>query len=212
VIHSYRFCREEGATIPEEPCPKNKEYKHDRNTGKKNKLGGAMGRKNKTHLHVDQEEAADFFAKLAESIREDRESVPEYDIPLRNYRKIKASLKKKPEAYHLEVKVISEDQEEPEDEDLNYKKLKKRMEAYFEEMAHSLQEEYLPSREIVYVFLTDSKTMTSFGGYGDEYYEEFLQACESLRMAFEEEDLQAMKEHHNRLVQLRNDCHGRHKS
>jgi XXXCH domain-containing protein len=174
--------------------------------------GGAMSRKNKTHLNVDQEEAADFFAKLAESIREDKEFVPEYDIPLRNYRKIKASLKKKPEAYHLEVKVVSEDQEEPEDEDLNYKKLKKRMEAYFEEMANSLQEDYLPSREIVYVFLTDSKTMTSYSGYGDEYYEEFLQLCESLRMAFEEEDLQAMKEHHSRLIQLSDDCHARHKS
>ncbi len=171
-----------------------------------------MSRRNKTHLNVDQEEAADFFSKLAESIREDKDFVPEYDIPLRNYRKIKASLKKKPEAYYLEVKVISEDQEEPEDEDINYKKLKKRMEAYFEEMAHSLQEEHLPSREIVYVFLTDSKTMTSYSGYGDEYYEDFLQLCERLRMAFEEEDLQAMREYHSQLVQLREDCHARHKS
>jgi len=171
-----------------------------------------MNRKNKTHLNVDQEEAADFFSKLAESIREDKDFVPEYDIPLRNYRKIKASLKKKPEAFHLEVKVVSEDQEETEDEDLHYKKLKKRMEAYFEEMGHSLQDDYLPSREIVYVFLTDSKSMTSFGGYGEEYYEEFLQLCESLRMSFEEEDLDGVREHYNQLDQLREACHGRYKS
>ena len=171
-----------------------------------------MGKKNKTHLNVDQQEAADFFSKLAESIREDQDFVSDYDIPLRNYRKIKASLKKKPENYHLEVKVVSEDQEETEDEDLSYKKLKKRMEAYFEEMGNSLQEDYFPSREIVYVFLTDSKTMTSFGGYGDEYYEEFLQTCENLRMAFEDKDLQAMKSHHNRLVELKDACHHRHKS
>lgn len=179
----------------------------------KGKLGEFyLGKKNKSHLQVTREEAAEFFAQLADSIRNNEDLIQGYDIPLSNYRKIKTSLKKKPEDYHLEIKVVTGEQEETEDEDLSFKKLKKRMEAYYEEMQSSLQDNYFPSREIVYVFLTDARTMTTFsGGYGEEKYEEFLDACEELRKAFEYSEFEELKQRFQQLGQMRMDCHAKYK-
>lgn len=170
-------------------------------------------RKAKTELSLDRSQTSAFLRALAESIDSGSTSVEGYDLDLRDYYKLKLSLKPLPESWEVKVKVSkTEAQEEEEDVQAEkYKQLKKRMEKYFKELEENLGQDEMPSREIVSVFLRDSESMVEYPGKGDAFYQDFKQDCSAFQEAFENEDLPQLKETVSRLAVLRDSCHERHK-
>ncbi len=178
-----------------------------------------MGGKQKMEMSLSKKQTCDFLRKLADSLEAGEDTVPDYDVDLKNYGKLKLSLKPKYEQIKLKVdlkKYIQEEDEETEEyEEMKgkekYKKLKKRMESYFKEINESLSNGYFPSKEIVSVFLKDSETMCTYEGKGDEFYQEYKKACANLQETIEKEDLQAFRGVFEQVSDIKERCHAKFK-
>ncbi len=92
-----------------------------------------------------------------------------------------------------------------------YKALKKRMKSTFGRIGDSLAEDRLPDGETVTAFLTDSKLMVTYPGYGDPFYGDYSEACRRLASAFDDRRWGAFKEAYLALRRLKSDCHDRFK-
>jgi len=170
-------------------------------------------RKAKTELSLDRSQTSAFLRSLADSIDSGSSSVAGYDIDLSDYYKLKLSLKPLPESWEVKVKVSKTEAQEEEEagQAEKYKQLKKRMEKYFKELEENLEQEEMPSREIVSVFLRDAEAMVEHPGKGEPFYDAFRQACAAFQEAFDGENLPMLKERLGQLAALRDRCHERHK-
>jgi XXXCH domain-containing protein len=52
--------------------------------------------------------------------------------------------------------------------------------------------------------------MVSYPGYGDEYYESYIKACEAFKAAFESGDVAKMHETIDVLVHEKSRCHAKY--
>ena len=96
---------------------------------------------------------------------------------------------------------------------IKYKSLKKRMKSSFKAIGESLDQQKLPTPEIIHGFLEDSELMMAFAGknYGEADYPAYRQACRQLVEAYEARDWTAFKAGYARLDQLKADCHKTYK-
>ena len=174
-----------------------------------------MSEKKRYEMSMSKDQAAHFLRSVADCIENEQTAIQGYDINLSDFSKLKMSLKKFSDLMNIKLKikfVSPEDLEEDDEfEEDKYSKLKKRMEVYFVDLLKSLDEDQIPSREIVTVFLRDSEHMLSFPGYGDEFYQEYRQACQAFEQAYEQEDLSRLKDCAQLLKTLKNRCHDVHK-
>ncbi len=159
------------------------------------------------------EDVAGFLRLLADSIEKGDSELPKYKIPLEDFQKLKVGIKKRGELYKLKFKVsYPEGETDTLDEELEYSNLKKRMKVYFKEIKKALDRDILPSSEIVAVFLEDSRRMTGFtGGMGEEFYERYLAACDTLEYAYELRDINALKSAWQELNNQKEACHNKYK-
>jgi XXXCH domain-containing protein len=166
-------------------------------------------------MSMSKDQAAHFLRTVADCIENGKPVIEGYDIDLSDFQKLKMSLKKISDLMNVKLKlklVSPEDtQEDDEFEEEKYSKLKKRMEVYFKDLLKSLQDNQIPSREIVSVFLRDSEQMTGYPGYGDEYYQEYRRACQDFEKVYEREDLAGLKECADTLNTLKSRCHDKYK-
>ena len=93
----------------------------------------------------------------------------------------------------------------------NFSSIKQRMQVNFKLLCESVANAEMPSREIVATFLSDSETMISSKGYGDEFYSAYAELCIKLRQAMDNED---MADAHFVIVELgkaKKACHAQKK-
>ena len=176
-----------------------------------------MSVKQKTEMSLTKDQASDFLRKLADSFETGEDTVYDYGINLKNYGKLKLSIKPKYDQVKLKLDLKKYMQEEDDEEYQEmkgrekYKHLKKRMESYFKEINESLSNGTFPSGEIVSVFLKDSESMCTYKGGGEEFYAEYQQACSQLQEAYDNEDLSLFREKVNYINDLKDRCHARYK-
>jgi len=150
----------------------------------------------KIEMVFRREEACDFLKKLAEAIEQGKSILPEYDLNLAGLKKVKFAIEE--EQVDVTLKLDPAKLEEKR----QYQKIKNRMHVYFEEIQEALSKDILPSRELVTVFIEDSKQMLKFNQLGTEFRKEYEQLLQDLARANKAEDLQLIKA----TVKLINDC------
>jgi len=177
-----------------------------------------MSTKKRYEFDMSKEEVTDFLRALATAIDQDASEISGYNLPLPNYHKLKVSLKQGEDNLRLKLKLKHYETADDEEDEYfeikgreEYKKLKKRMKTYFEEIGDSLKEKQFPSREIVSVFLKDSETMVAYEDNGEEFYAEYREACTAFGQAFEAEDLDRFRKAYERLGAVKDQCHAKHK-
>jgi len=92
-----------------------------------------------------------------------------------------------------------------------YKDLKKRMKRNFKTIRRALGEGQAPPAEATASFLADSELMTGYPGKGDEFYEDFRQACRAFSEACASGDLGRMGAAAEELNRQKRRCHDRYK-
>lgn len=91
-----------------------------------------------------------------------------------------------------------------------YKDLKGRMKSSFQMLVKMVNDGEMPPQRAVDSFLKDSELMCTYPGYGDEFYEDYLKVCDSLRAAYEAQDLTLMKDAVKALAQEKSRCHAKY--
>lgn len=168
----------------------------------------------KIKKQVEQEEVAAFLRELADAFehggKEELECV-------NDFQKIKIAIKNEFGQISLEAKLKTTDGcEEPEDETPappakpKYKHIKKRMKSSFKLLVKMIHDGQTPPEEAVQSFLEDSALMVTYSGHGDEYYEEYTQACDAFKAAYEAGDMTKMHEAIDVLVHEKSRCHAKY--
>lgn len=171
-------------------------------------------------------QAAQLLRELANGLEGlPAEGEPRFSLDSAALSKCKISLKKESSGYELKIKVKHldmadppEDADKPEktepvedDEPSDYKKIKKQMGKQFKRIIENLLIGVLPDDDVVHSFLNDSRRMTAFPQYGQEYYPVFETACDQFREAFEKRDPEACKNAYQALSRIKKECHERYK-
>jgi XXXCH domain-containing protein len=177
-----------------------------------------MAPKRKHNWQLSRSEAADLLRKLADTLEDGSDSVQPYGISLAELIKFKIKIDMGVDDA-LEVKFTGKGpkvcgSEHPCGSGIvceSYSSLKKRMQVYFKALRDSVAKAEMPSREIVSVFLSDSEKMTSYHGYGDEFYPAYAALCARLREAFDAENLAETAAVVAELEQAKKGCHERYK-
>lgn len=176
---------------------------------------------------MTSKETSDFLKQLASGIQGgelvlDGESfewdeIKKIKITFKNQQSrvmVKTKLKTEP-ATDVEMDFDLDDEPvEPEVDqktDLPYKKLKKRMKQTLKTVHQSLKLNQMPRHQDLLTLLEDSRAMTSFQGYGDEYYPEFLEIVQQLEESHKLNDLQALNTAFKNFVGQMKHCHDRFK-
>lgn len=92
-----------------------------------------------------------------------------------------------------------------------YKDLKKRMKRSFKAIRRTLDEGRAPPAGVAASFLADAELMTGYTGKGDEFYQEFRDACRELSDACASGDLARMGAAVEELRRQKRRCHDIHK-
>lgn len=177
-----------------------------------------MANKIKHNWQLSRPEAASLLRNLADTLEQEDDEVHGYNISLAELIKFKIKINLGPDD-SLTVKFTGKGAKicpeggfcETCETCEKYSTLKKRMKIYFKALQESITRSELPSCEIVSVFLADSARMTSYTGYGDEYYAEYNALCARLNHAFEAEDMPALVLVMHELTRAMKTCHDRYK-
>ena len=182
--------------------------------------------KQKLRQTLTDQETVEFLRNLAQGIENGSLEFNEARIPWNEVSKIEITFKNQGNLIAVKSKLKSETSPDMEG-DLDdsgpdktgqekkprpsYKNLKKRMKRTFKIILVSLARDSLPPDEKIKAFVRDCGLMSGFSGYGNEYYPQFLQEIQDMEEAFNENDLQSLKEAVSRISRSMKDCHSRHK-
>ena len=92
-----------------------------------------------------------------------------------------------------------------------YKRLKKRMKQTFTTIFRQAHNYQLPPEKEIQSFVRDSEAMVQFPGYGDEYYNQYLEKVREMHQAHQNQDIHSLLQTIQDLNQLQMNCHKRHK-
>ena len=92
-----------------------------------------------------------------------------------------------------------------------YKTLKKRMKKTFASILRNAANYQLPTQKEMDSFINDSQAMVEFPGYGDEYYQEYMNRVWEMQEAFRQNDARELMYKAQEMNQLQKDCHKRYK-
>lgn len=165
---------------------------------------------------------AKFLKQLAAQINGiAEENVDEFGCRIDNFMSFTLKVKRHRAGYSTKLKVKSKRSEvadsgkmvsaidklgEPEDE-VSFKRLKKRMKSSFKSINKDLMAGTPPNRDVVESFLKDTDLMARFPDKCGDPYLEFKNACDGLLDAVENADFDAMRDRYAKLKRLRNECH-----
>ncbi|MFV0421000.1 GAK system XXXCH domain-containing protein [Oleidesulfovibrio sp.] len=172
--------------------------------------------KYKTAFHCTRTELANVLRAIADAVEgkgSDTYPLPKTD----SFRKLKLAVKD--EGDRCLVSFATKD-----DDDLfcsecgsspvvdtSYKHLKKRMQATFRTLLTAARNGTMPQQATVDLFVEDSHTMISFSGYGDEFYNDYMDAVHSLEAACKQGDTATASAAVEELNRQKSACHARYK-
>ncbi|WP_320174479.1 GAK system XXXCH domain-containing protein [Maridesulfovibrio sp.] len=188
-----------------------------------------MAKKSKIEKYIQPGELPEFLRKIADALEGGASEEDAYLVMIEGFKKLKINIRN--EYGHTAVKVtakpmptsISSEQEDPSEAEIpspaeqdnstksSYKSLKKRMKASFKVIFKSVHAGTLPPLEVVEEFMADSRTMVSFEGHGDEYYDEFTAACDKFQQACNDSDIESAHNACDEINSITAHCHSRYK-
>ncbi|SMF17775.1 GAK system XXXCH domain-containing protein [Desulfovibrio gilichinskyi] len=176
-----------------------------------------MGNESKIEKFIKPDELPDFLRKMAEAIETGKsEDMPYFGV-IAGFKKLKINISHNQEQTTIKIKAKpakqSEEQETPDGlpQKIKYSSLKKRMKDTFKIIFKDVHAGTLPPKEVVSLFLEDSKLMVTYEGYGDEYYEEYITACEEFKMALDSNNIEEIHKTCDNLNSIKAHCHSQHK-
>ena len=178
-----------------------------------------MGSKEvKIEKHLSTEDTGSFLCTLADILTgrsHGEDSSP--GIDLQDFKKIKMDLRKEGELLSLKLKVkysspVLESGAEDTGAPMKYKSLKKQIKSTFKTIKASIEGGSLPGADVVETFMQQAELMVSYTarGYGDEYYDEFMNLCRKFRQVFEDGDLDKLVTAYNALDARKALCHDKY--
>ena len=193
--------------------------------------------KHKMERLLSAADAADFFANLAEGLKQGVVRFNDNEVAFEGQVKVKGELKAKESKTGLKLSLKfpgittaaedapvegggaeaeAEDEKDDESGDSkagskSYKKLKKKMKAEFKEIQAYLGRDETPPMELIETFQADCQIMTSTPEKGDEYYEQFNAEAYEMLGAAQSGDLEALKNSIGKLSAMKDACHERYK-
>lgn len=187
-----------------------------------------MGKKKRNRKHewrLTRAETAGLLREFADQIDPEGTGKGPGDLPdLKGFRKVKLDLRRKWLKVAVKLKAEGTDpagsgspgagggpDPRPEGKKAEYKILKKRMKKTFKSISEALEAGRLPESGVVSSFLSDSRLMVGFPGYGDAFYEPYRAACRAFGSACEAEDIEAVRKAYADLDRLKSQCHDDYK-
>ncbi len=147
------------------------------------------------------------------------DAVSPYSIDFQKLKKLKITIKKKFDQPYIKCKVryqspdvLSTGRYEDTDSAADrpdYKVLKKRMEKMFKEIEFHITNGSLPSNLEAELFCNNAELMTTFSGYGDDMYPEFMKAIGEFREAFHQVDIHKCKSIFTEINTMKKACHSK---
>ncbi|XPV76860.1 MAG: GAK system XXXCH domain-containing protein [Desulfovibrio sp.] len=178
---------------------------------------------------ITREELPDLLRSLADSLEGKSSDIPEeYACLLSDFYKLKMTIKEEEPQTTVRIKVHTRtdalqcsgaglDGEDGtsspriEDSRHSYQGLKKRMKGSFKLLYKAVHENAFPPEAAVELFIEDSKSMTGFKGYGDEYYADYNTTVDNLEAAWKSQNLEEFHKAVDELNHLKTMCHDRYK-
>lgn len=149
----------------------------------------------------------------------DAAAVTPYSIDFQKLKKLKITIKKKFDQPYVKCKVKYESPDAPATgqhehtlavvDKPDYNVLKKRMEKIYKTIGHHLTNGSLPSNLETELFCNNAELMTTFSGYGDDMYPEFLKAVGEFREAFHQVDIDKCQTIFAEITTMKKACHSR---
>ena len=175
----------------------------------------------KFEKYIDEKELAGFFRGLADALENGGKD--EFEC-VDDFKKMKLSVKNEFGQISLKAKIKTNKpcetaaQAEPQTDEAGevvpakpkYKALKKRMKGSFRMIFKMIHDDQLPPQEAVDSFLEDSILMCTYPGKGDEFYPQYLAACEDFKKAYEAKDMAALNETVDALSFQKGHCHSKY--
>lgn len=161
---------------------------------------------------------------IIDGISGEAASVSPYSIDFQNLKKLKISIKKKFDQPYLKCKVkymspdiTTSDRQEnivsaadrPDADISDYKVLKKRLEKMYKNIGERLTNGSLPSNIETDLFCKNAELMTTYSGYGDDMYPEFLKAVGEFKEAFHQFDIHKCQTIFSEINTMKKACHSR---
>ncbi|NDV28616.1 GAK system XXXCH domain-containing protein [Desulfovibrio sp. JC010] len=184
-----------------------------------------MAKKSKIEKYIQPGELPTFLRKMADAIENGASEEDAYLVMIEGFKKLKINIRN--EFGHTAVKVTAKpmpaekeditenaapDSAEKESSDKpKYKNLKKRMKTSFKVIFKSVHAGTIPPAQVVEEFMADSQLMISYEGYGDEYYDEYMAACDSFQQACNDSDVEAAHKACDEINSITAHCHSRYK-
>ncbi|MCB2184296.1 MAG: GAK system XXXCH domain-containing protein [Desulfobulbaceae bacterium] len=180
----------------------------------------------KFEKNLSAQQAAAFLRDLADKIESGLvDQMEEVDLQFDDFKKMKIGIKRVDDLIEIKAKVkysslhhVAENPAESQPSALEekveppaYSILKKRMQKTFKALGVGLRAGKVPEKSLVDSFAADSELMISYSGYGDEFYEVFLQAVQSFLDACDRGNAPEAAKLYNALKARRKECHGRYK-
>ena len=162
---------------------------------------------------LTSQETAEFLRKIADAI----EGKDTDDPRLRkNFRKLSLSLKRESGRISLKIEMKHDDESESDTKDdsrygtiKKYRAAKKRMKHTFKDICMAVSEGKTPSEALTESFFRDSDIMIAYPEHGNEYYKEYIQACEEFRLALGKKDLDSAAFLCEKIRKIKSVCHKR---
>lgn len=172
--------------------------------------------KYKTTFHCARTELAQVLHAVADAV--DGNGSTTYPLPkVDSFRKLKLAVKDDGERCVISFAIKDDDDlicsecGSTQEADISYKQLKKRMQATFRTLLTAARTSTMPQQATVDLFVEDSHTMISFSGYGDEFYNKYMEAVHALEEAFKQQDVAAVSAAIEELSAQKTACHARYK-
>lgn len=181
-----------------------------------------MGKDNRIEKHINPEDLPDFFRKIAAALENGTTQDTAYLAGIEGFKKLKLDIRNEYGQTSIKIKAKPSKsgtmviREGAEDEFIQakpkYSNLKKRMKISFKTIFKALHAGTLPPAEAVEEFVADSHIMIGFTdkGYGDEYYEEYINACEAFKKAFDEGNVEQAHKLCDEINSIKAHCHSKY--
>ena len=185
-----------------------------------------MAKKSKIEKYIQPGELPAFLRKMADALEGGASEEDAYLVMIEGFKKLKINIRN--EFGHTTVKVTAKPMpeekkegtnnktEKPEPEETTaakpkFKSIKKRMKESFKIIFKSVHAGTIPPADVVQEFMSDSQLMVSDEGYGDEYYDEYMEACEKFQQACTDSDIEAAHKACDEINSITAHCHSRYK-
>ena len=88
-----------------------------------------------------------------------------------------------------------------------YRPLKKRIKKTFKKIKGYVERNELPPRSLIDDFMAEAGIMVSYPGFGDAHYQNFSEACISLKEACDIKDFKLFAERLAKISLIKKECH-----